>query len=68
MTTMKIPCRATSLALKGDRLILEYTTSGAASTSPPKGVLRHMLHQSIGEQPGRTTGRLRSTGLEAMPS
>ena len=45
VATMKIPCRATSLALKGNRQIIEYTTSGAAQTSPPKGVLRHMRHQ-----------------------
>ncbi len=39
--TMKIPCRETSLAhwQRGDRPILQYATSGAAPTSPPKGVL-----------------------------
>ena len=42
---MKIPCLATSSAPKGNRLILEYTARGAAPTSPPEGVLRHMQHQ-----------------------
>jgi hypothetical protein len=36
---------APSSAQKGDRLILKYTTSGAAPTCPPEGVLRPTLHQ-----------------------
>ncbi len=44
VTTMKIPCRATSSAPNGDRKILEYMTSGAAPTSPPEGVLRRTQH------------------------
>jgi hypothetical protein len=61
VTTMKIPFRATSSAQKGERPILEYTTSGAAPTSPSD-------IRSICEQSGSTTGRLGSTGLRDMPS
>jgi hypothetical protein len=66
---------ATSLSSvqKEDRLILEYTTSGAAPASPPEGVLPvccmlHQDHMQLGHT--GTTGQLRSEsmGLLDMPS
>ncbi len=59
---------ATSSTPKGDRPILENTTSGTAQFSLPDGVLRFLCNiKSICEQLGRTTGRLGSTDLQAMP-
>ncbi len=53
VTTVKISYLATSSALRGDRSILEYTTSEAAPTSPREGVLRHMQHmQAVGTHYG----------------
>ncbi len=43
---------------KGGTADFRPTTSGAAQTSPPEGVFRHIL-RSIDELLGRTTGRLR---------
>ena len=41
------PRRATLLAPKGERPYTEVTTSGAAPTSPPEGVLRCILHVDL---------------------
>ena len=48
--------RATLSAPKGDRPIREVRPSGAAPTSPPEGVLRHMRHQgrAVGTHYGPT--------------
>ena len=59
---MKIPYQATSSAPKGNRLVLEYTTSGAAPTSPPEGVLRRMRHQERMRAVGTQNGPIRIYG------
>jgi hypothetical protein len=56
-----IPHQATSSAQKGE-LNTEATTSGAAQTSPPEGVLRRMRHMKLDEMLGHTTARLGYTG------
>ena len=52
------PRRATLAAPKGERSYTEETPSGAAPTSPPKGVFRHRRLMELDELSGRTTGRL----------
>ena len=65
-----VPCRfsppgdnaATLTAPKGESLYTKDTTSGAAPTSPPEGVLRSIRHKELDDLSGHTTGRLRYTG------
>ena len=62
--------------LSGPRIKLDRTTRAASSRPHLNGTRRLTLEhcyavrdiRSIGEQSGRTTGRLGSTGLQAMPS
>ena len=68
VTTMRFPDRATLSAPKGDRLIHKMRPSGAAPTSPPEGVLRHMRHQELWRAVGTHYGPTRIYGPTAMPS
>ena len=56
------PCRFSPpgalSAPKGEWPYTEATPSGAAPTSPPKGVFRHKRRMELVELSGRTTGRL----------
>ena len=49
---------AAAAAPKGGWPYTEEAPSGAAPTSPPKGVFRHKRRMELDEQSGRTTGRL----------
>ncbi len=60
--SMWFPGRATLSAPKGDRPIHEMRPSGAAPTSPPKGVLRHMRHQELWRAVGTHYGPTRIYG------
>ena len=53
--------RATLAAPKGEWPYTEETPSGAAPTSPPRGVFRHKRLMELDELSGRTTGRLGHT-------
>ena len=55
------PRHATLAAPKGEWLYTEETPSGAAPTSPPEGVFRHMRLMELDELSGRAMGRLRHT-------
>ncbi len=66
-TTMTVSRLGDIIGAEGDRPILEMRPRGAAPTSPPEGVLRHMLHQelwrAVGTHYEASTSRLGSTGL-----
>ena len=59
----RFPDRARLSAQKGDRLILEMRPKGAALTSPPEGVLRHMRHQELWRAVGTHYGPTLIYGL-----
>jgi len=62
----RLPCgfpdRVTLSAPKGDRPIRKMRPSGAAPTSPPEGVLRHMRHQELWRAVGTHYGPTRIYG------
>jgi hypothetical protein len=64
----RFPGRATLSAPKGDTPIREMRPSGAAPTSPPEEVLRHMRHQQLWLAVGTHYGPTRIYGPTAMPS
>ncbi len=64
VATMKIPYQATSSVQKGDRLILEYATSGDAQTSPNEGCYAVRYIWGIGWQ---STHYWPTLGLRVMP-